>query len=61
MGWLFAKDAKVGDKVTDERGRRLTKVRQIEGGGLFRSRAMFRDDQGREVHLDNATQVKQGR
>jgi len=58
MGWLSAKDTKVGDQVTDERGRRLTKVRQIEGGGLWRSRAMFRDAQGREVHLDNATKVK---
>jgi hypothetical protein len=58
MGWISAKDAGNGQRVTDATGRKLTKVRQIEGGGLNRSRAMFRDERGREVHLDNDTQVR---
>lgn len=58
MAWIKSKDVADGQKVTDERGRRLTKHRQISGGGLSRSRGMYWDAQGREVHLNDDTRVR---
>jgi hypothetical protein len=61
VSWLKAKDIEVGEQVTDKTGRKLTKVRQIEGIGLWRSRAIFRDQYGHEIHRDNDAQMRRDR